>query len=57
MVGRLKIVRTDRELECPIIDGHFRNCGAELVLLPDAVSEDELVAATKESPLFPQEVG
>ena len=42
---RLKIVRTDRELECPLIDGYFSNSGAELVLLPDDVSEDELAAA------------
>lgn len=52
MGDRLKIVRTDRELECPIIDGHFRSCGAELVLLPDAVSEDQLVAATEDADLL-----
>ena len=30
-----KIVRTDSELECPIIDAELRETGADLVLLPD----------------------
>jgi len=52
MGDRLKIVRTDRELECPMIDGYFRDSGAELVLLRDDVSEDELVAATEDADLL-----
>ena len=52
MSDRLKIVRTDRELECPLIDKYFRDAGAELVLLPDEVSEDELVAQTQEADLL-----
>ncbi|WP_337660585.1 2-hydroxyacid dehydrogenase [Anderseniella sp. Alg231-50] len=52
MGDKLKIVRTDRELECPLIDGHFRDGGAELVLLPDDVSEDELVIATQDADLL-----
>ncbi len=48
----IKIVRTDRELECPLIDGHFRDSGAELVLLSDDVSEDELVAETQDADLL-----
>ncbi len=52
MGSRLKIVRTDRELECPIIDAHFRDTGADLVLLPEGVSEDELVAATEDADLL-----
>jgi len=52
MSGRLKIVRTDRELECPLIDGYFSKSGAELVLLPDDVSEDELAAATEDADLL-----
>jgi D-3-phosphoglycerate dehydrogenase len=47
-----KIVRTDRELECPLIDNYFRDSGAELVLLPDDVSEDELVAQTQDADLL-----
>ncbi|MEO1158969.1 MAG: C-terminal binding protein [Pseudomonadota bacterium] len=52
MGDRLKVVRTDRELECPLIDGHFRDSGADLVLLPDDVSEDELVAETQDADLL-----
>lgn len=52
MGDRLKIVRTDRELECPLIDGYFRDSGAVLVLLPEGVSEDELVAETQDADLL-----
>jgi len=52
MSDRLKIVRTDRELECPLIDRYFRDIGAELVLLPDDVSEDDLVAETQDADLL-----
>ena len=52
MGDRLKIVRTDRELECPLIDGHFGDSGADLVLLPDDVSEDELVLETQDADLL-----
>lgn len=52
MADVVKIVRTDRELECPLIDGHFRDSGADLVLLPDDVSEDELVSETQDADLL-----
>lgn len=52
MGDRLKIVRTDRELECPLIDKHFRASDAQLVLLPEDVSEDELVAETQDADLL-----
>lgn len=52
MSDKLKIVRTDRELECPLIDKHFHDGGAELVLLPDDVSEDDLVAETQNADLL-----
>ena len=52
MGDRLKIVRTDRELECPVIDGYFRGAGAELVLLPEGISEDELVAVIENADLL-----
>src|SRR5438128_295546 len=47
MTFRFKAVRTDRELECPEIDAGLRAAGCEIVLLPEGVSEDELVAAGK----------
>lgn len=52
MSDRLKIVRTDRELECPLIDGYFRDAGADLVLLPDDVREDDLAAHTQDADLL-----
>ena len=38
----VKIVRTDKELECPLVDAELHKRGVQLVLLPDGVSEDEL---------------
>ena len=38
----MKIVRTDRELECPHVDAVLRERGHDLVLLPDGIGEDEL---------------
>ena len=40
----MKVVRTDRELECPRIDAGLRARGLELVTLPEPISEDQLVA-------------
>ncbi len=48
----VKIVRTDRELECPVIDKVLREKGANLVLLPDGVSEDELAAEVADADLL-----
>ena len=39
----MKIIRTDCELECPIIDAELRARGVELVLLPEDVSDDRLI--------------
>jgi len=47
-----KIVRTDRELEVPNVDAALRRAGHELVLLPDGVSEPDLIAATREAELI-----
>lgn len=52
MAGRFKAVRTDRELECPAIDAGLRAAGCELVLLPDGVSEDDLIAAVSEADIL-----
>ena len=48
----VKIVRTDRELECPEIDRVLRDRGCELVLLPDGVSEDELAREVADADLL-----
>lgn len=48
----LKIVRTDEELECPLIDAELRALGADLVLLPDGVNEDRLVAEVADADLL-----
>lgn len=47
-----KIVRTDWELECPLIDAGLRQTGAELVLLPEGVDEAELAQAVSEADLL-----
>ena len=47
-----RIVRTDRELEMPRLDAALRAAGHELVLLPDGVSEDELVRALGDAELL-----
>ncbi len=47
-----KIVRTDSELECPIIDAALRETGADLVLLPDGVGEDDLTDAVRDADLL-----
>src|SRR6185503_20220780 len=49
---RFKAVRTDLELECPDIDAGLRAAGCELVLLPEAISEDELVTAVRDTDLL-----
>lgn len=38
----MKVVRTDRELEMPLVDARLRDTGATLTTLPDGVSEQVL---------------
>jgi D-3-phosphoglycerate dehydrogenase len=52
MNQRWKAVRTDRELECPAIDAGLRALGCDLVLLPDGICEDELIAAVRDCDLL-----
>src|SRR5881227_2666374 len=52
MTFRFKAVRTDRELECPEIDAGLRAARGEIVLLPEGVSEDELIAAVHDADLL-----
>jgi D-3-phosphoglycerate dehydrogenase len=48
----MKIVRTDRELVLPRVDETLRNTGAELILLPESIREDALIAATRDADLL-----
>ena len=52
MTAGLKFVRTDRELGCPGIDAGLRERGADLVLLPDGVSEDALAEEVRDADLL-----
>jgi D-3-phosphoglycerate dehydrogenase len=52
MTQRFKAVRTDCELECPDIDTGLRAAGCDLVLLPEGVSEEELIAAVRDCDLL-----
>lgn len=47
-----KIVRTDQELECPIIDKTLVERGHDLVLLPDGVDENDLTDAVRDAELL-----
>ncbi len=47
----MKIVRTDAELETPLLDAELRKRG-DLVLLPDGVSEDRLAAELADADLL-----
>ncbi|NIO39016.1 MAG: C-terminal binding protein, partial [Burkholderiales bacterium] len=47
-----KIVRTDRELECPHLDTVLRESGANLVLLPEDVSQEDLARQTRDADLI-----
>ena len=51
-MARFKAGRTDRELECPDIDAGLRAAGCELVLLPEGVSEDDLIATVGDCDLL-----
>jgi D-3-phosphoglycerate dehydrogenase len=52
MANRLKIVRTDRELEMARVDAHLRAFGAEVVLLPDGTTEEQLIDALADADLL-----
>jgi len=52
MARQIKIVRTDLELECPHLDQALRATGAKLVLLPDDVTEADLMAETRDADLI-----
>lgn len=52
MSRQFKIIRTDCELECPQIDKALRDAGADLVLLPETVGEEELAAIAEDADLI-----
>jgi D-3-phosphoglycerate dehydrogenase len=52
MARQIKVVRTDRELECPGLDAALRNYGARLVLLPDGISEERLAREVSDADLL-----
>jgi D-3-phosphoglycerate dehydrogenase len=52
MARKSKIIRTDRELECPHIDATLRHAGHDLLLLPDGIAEDDLCRAASDADLI-----
>ena len=48
----MKIVRTDSELHTPFLDDQLRQMGHELVLLPDNVTETELLTTIADTDLL-----
>jgi len=48
----MKIIRTDRELETPHVDVTLRAAGHTLVLLPDGIAEDDLIAQVRDADLL-----
>ena len=41
----VKVVRTDRELQCPVIGAGLKDRGVDLVLVPDGAGENALLDA------------
>jgi D-3-phosphoglycerate dehydrogenase len=52
MKKQIKIIRTDQELECPHLDKALRDTGANLVLLPDGISEADLILQSRDADLI-----
>ena len=48
----MKIVRTDAELTCPLIDQTLREAGHDLVLLPDNTPEDDVCKAVGDADMI-----
>ena len=48
----MKIARTDRELQTPVIDAALRDAGHNLVLLPDGIGEDALAREVADADLI-----
>ncbi len=52
MNGPMKVIRTDRELECSHIDAGLQKRGVDLVLLPDGIGEDDLAREVADADLL-----
>jgi D-3-phosphoglycerate dehydrogenase len=52
MSERIKVVRTDQELECPHVDQVLCEQGINLVLLPDNVDAERLLRETQDADLI-----
>jgi D-3-phosphoglycerate dehydrogenase len=50
--SRFKAVRTDRELELHPVDDALRAAGGDVVVLPDGVSEEALIAEVRDADLM-----
>lgn len=48
----MKAVRTDCELECPLIDAGLRARGLDLITLPETISEERLIEETRNAQLL-----
>jgi D-3-phosphoglycerate dehydrogenase len=48
----MKAIRTDEELECPVVDAGLRERGVELVTLRDGIREEALAAAVADADLL-----
>src|SRR5262245_45387484 len=48
----MKVIRTDRELECPGIDAGLRDRGLELITLPEVIAEELLAAEVSDADLL-----
>jgi len=48
----MKIVRTDAELQTPILDAALRGAGHDLITLPDGVEEASLIAAVADADIL-----
>ena len=49
---KIKVVRTDQEIECPFLDESLRKNGVELVLLPGSIGEDQLIEEVRGAELL-----
>ena len=52
MASKPKIIRTDRELECPYLDKALVDRGYDLVLLEDGIDENRLVGEASDAELI-----
>ena len=48
----MKAIRTDAELECPLVDAGLRTRGLNLVTLPEGISEEKLMAEASAAELL-----